>query len=260
MKKIVSNIIVFLTIFIIFFEVFQGFTPSVFNLRLFTKDIKNKIKYDGLISNDTLFFNPKGEKILMRKNNIGYYSHSDFLNNFSSEDFAIIGDSFVESKVCGTYNSISFLLDEFVDQKVYNFGVSGGNINDYYNIYDKYNLKKLKRVFIILTGTNDLIYKEGVQKTLHKSGSKIYNLISQRIKGEKKYLTPNYKLIRKKRDNIVYILHDNLKSDNLLRNNIYNETLEINLDKKFKFYDGHYNREGNLIVAKMILNFIDEID
>lgn len=255
MKKFLIKTAGYIVVLILVVELFYGKSPSIFSLRSFVGFSKNMIKGS---EKDKAVLNPDGEPIENRKNNIGYYSHTDFISGDNSQNYAIIGDSFVQSTVCGTYNSIAYLLDEKMEaETVYNFGKAGGNIHDYYNIYEEYNLKSLKKVFIVLTGTNDLSYKEN-NNSLENTSSTFINLVQSKIDGPKLYDAPNYDLIRSSTKNIVYILHDNISKSALRSNGISHDLIEIHIDKSLRFSDGHYKREGNLLIATKIMAYLNE--
>ncbi|SDS73221.1 GDSL-like Lipase/Acylhydrolase family protein [Maribacter dokdonensis] len=254
MKKFLIKTVGYLIILILTIEVFYGKSPSIFSLRSFVSFSKNIVKGSN---NDKTVLNPDGEPIENRKNNIGFYSHSDFIGKDNSQNYAIIGDSFVNSTVVGTYNSIAYLLDERLDSTtVYNFGKAGGNIHDYYRIYDKYNLKSLKKVFIVLTGTNDLSYQDN-NNSFERSSSTFVNLIQSKLDGPKLYDAPNYALIRKDTKNIVYILHDNLSESAMRTNGISQDLIEIHIDEALRFSDGHYKKEGNERIADKIVSYLN---
>tara|TARA_R110000744_G_scaffold103809_2_gene198926 strand:- start:102 stop:875 length:774 start_codon:yes stop_codon:yes gene_type:complete len=255
MKKFLIKTAGYSVILILTIEVFYGKSPSIFSLRSFASFSKNIVK--GSEKNKTVL-NPDGEPIENHKNNIGYYSHSDFIGKDNSQNYAIIGDSFVNSTVVGTYNSIAYLLDEKLESAtVYNFGKAGGNIHDYYKIYEEYNLKSLKKVFIVLTGTNDLSYQDN-NNSFESSSSTFINLIQSKIDGPKLYSEPNYSLIRKNTANIVYILHDNLAASTLIDKGITQDLIEIAIDKSQRFSDGHYKREGNERIANKIVSYLNK--
>lgn len=254
MKKFLVRTTGFVILLMLTVELFYGKAPSIFSLRSFIEYSKKMVSGSA---KDNVSLNPDGQEIALRKNNVGYYSHADFISENNSQNYAIIGDSFVNSTVCGTYNSIAYLLDEELkDASVYNFGKAGGNIHDYYKIYDEYNLKTLKKVFIVITGTNDLIYMEK-NNYFKETRFTFVNLLQSKIDGPKLYDTPNYSLIRKDSKNIVYILHDNLGTSVLRTHGITQDLIEINIDPSQRFADGHYKREGNLVIANKILEYIN---
>ena len=258
MKKLLLNSFVFLLLFVVIFECFQGLTSPIFSVRQFTADIKRALTAPSVAStNDSIGYNPNGEKIKLNINNLGFYSHIDFEPNELSENYALVGDSFVTSKICGTYNSIAYFLDETIDAKVYNFGASGGNLNSYNDIYENYNLKEAKLVFILITGTNDLVYKKQSKKS-KESPLKIVNLINQKFNGPKFYSQPNFELFKANLNNVVYLVHDNLTKNSLVKNGVTQPIIELHLEDTYRFSDGHYTKEGNELIADQIFQFLNE--
>ena len=206
MLKFIRNSAGFLLLFLFVFELIAGLTSPVFNLRQFTLDIKR-----SFVSNKKgdVFLDPAGNKITITRNNAGFISHRDFEPDSLKGNYALIGDSFINSRSCGVENSIGFLLDEIVEAKVYNFGRAGANIHGYHEIYDSYKLHKLNKVFILITGVNDIMYRSATKGEAN-SKLKIINLIKQRAGGVQMFDKPNYSLIKNNKNNIVYILHDNI--------------------------------------------------
>lgn len=254
MKKFIVRTGLFLALFLLVFELVQGYTRPVFGLRQFYSDLRHKLVSSKAEENKPR--NPLGKPIEIRVNNMGFTSHSDFDPEALEGNFAVIGDSFVESKVCGTDNSIALLLDEMLPSTVYNFGKAGGNLNHYYEIYDTYGLEKLEKVFIVLTGANDLMYRprKGQVKT---SPLKTVNLLRNKLDGYNMYDSPNFDLIRKGRGNIVYILHDNLSCSSLLEQGVDVPCIEADIPSEHRFSDGHYTRSGNQRIADLARNWIE---
>jgi len=254
MLKFIRNTFGFLVLFLFVFEILAGLTSPVFNLRQFALDVKRSI-----ISNKKgdSFFDPDGNKITITRNNIGFISHIDFNLDSLKGNIALIGDSFINSRSCGVENSIASLLDQMIDAKVYNFGKAGANIHRYHEIYDSYNLEQLDKVFILITGVNDIMYKKANFK---ESGSflKIINLIKQRKQGTQLYDKPNYNLIRNNSKNIVYVLHNNISINGAHKNDVTAEMIELDIAPKHKYLDGHYKRSGNMIIAEKIKNFLNK--
>ena len=238
------------------FQVFYQKSPSIFSLRTFFMFVVYTI------GNDNQYLNPEGEIIVNQENNIGFNSHIDFdMDSLGADDYAIIGDSFVASYQTGAFNSIAYFLDEQLPhQKVYNFGVKGGNINDYNLIYKKYGLNKLKKVFLVLTGSNDLIYAEPYKKIerSHTFDLKIFTLIEERIRQKRRFLKPNFDLIHNNGPNIVLIVHDGLKTEILRKNGIQLDVIELNLGPEYRLADNHYSPFGNKKIAEYILNSLNK--
>ena len=258
MKKFILNSLIFLLLFIVVFECFQGLTSPIFSVRQFTADIKRVFTTPSIANtNDSIGYNPNGEKIRLNINNLGFYSHIDFEPNELSENYALVGDSFVKSEICGTYNSIAYILDETIDAKVFNFGASGGNLNTYNDIYKTYDLKEAKLVFILISGTNDLVYKKQAKKK-QESSLKIVNLINQKLNGPQFYSQPNFELFESDLDNVVYLVHDNLTKKSLIKNGVNQPIIELHIGDKYRFSDGHYTKEGNELIANQIFQFLNE--
>ena len=257
MRKFFRKSFVSICILVLFFELFVGTTSPVFSLRQFyseVKKIKNNFNKPLNLNNDKIY-NLDGELIKLRINNIGFLSHSDFYADSLYNKIAIIGDSFVESKVCGTDNSIAFYLEKKTNYEVYNFGVGGWNINDYYSIYDEYELEKAKTVFIMITGIDDISWKN-IQTDIKKTKSKLINHFKTRLFNNNKQL-PDYSLLKNNYENVVFILHDNILEESLKNQNISNKIIQINsLNKDYRYSDGHYNEKGNNFIANSLVEFI----
>lgn len=257
MKKFIVNIFIFLLFFILIFEFLQGTTSPIFSLRQFTADIKRAFSNPiTLVENDSIGYDPNGNKISLNINNVGYYAHRNFYSDSIVGNYALVGDSFVKSEICGTYNSIAYLLDQMIEPKVYNFGEGGGNVNTYNDIYNEFGLNQAKTVFILITGTNDLIHKKR-KKITKRSKLKIINLINQRFNGPQIYSQPNFNLFNSDFQNVVYLLHDNLTKESMLKHNIDKPIIELDISGKYRFSDGHYTREGNLIIANAIKDYLE---
>ncbi|WP_289039724.1 SGNH/GDSL hydrolase family protein [uncultured Zobellia sp.] len=259
MKKLILHTFLFILLFIVVFECFQGLTSPIFSIRQFTADVKRVFTTPLSVSNtnDSISYNPNGDKILLNVNNIGFHSHIDFEPNELSKNYVLVGDSFVQSKICGTYNSIAYILDKKIDAKVFNFGIGGGNLNSYNDVYKTYNLKDAKLVFILITGTNDLVYKRQ-QKKIKESSLKIINLINQKLNGPQFYSQPNFKLFEPDLHNVVYLVHDNLTKNSLVKNGVSQPIIEIHIGDNYRFSDGHYTKEGNKLIANQIFKFLNQ--
>ena len=164
MKKFIINIFLFIFCFTLVYQVDYPL-GSPFKLRsLMFSLIENQNK---VIEKDKKILNRFNEKVEININNIGFNSHRNFYNDsISKNDIAIIGDSFVDSKIVGYDNSIAYNLEKLTQIKTYNFGVSGGNLNDYVEIYNKYQLQNINLVFIMLTGIEDLKFNHNFNDTL----------------------------------------------------------------------------------------------
>jgi hypothetical protein len=214
------------------------------------------------VSNDYKVTNPPSGTKINHKNNLGFNSHIDFYpDSIHTDDYAIIGDSFVDSYQSGVNNSIAFFLDDALPNKVYNFGVTEGNINDYYTIYDNYNLKRLKKVFILLTGTNDLIYSEPFKNEAHQIlgiNLKSIYLLEQKINQSKRFAKPNYQLIHNEYRNTVIMVHSGLNKKVLRQCGIDLDMIQLELGDEFKFEDGHYTPTGNKKISEIIISYLNK--
>lgn len=257
MKKFFIKSFASVCVLVLFFELFAGTTSPIFSLRQFYSDIKrfkNDVNKPTNLNSD-IIHNLDGDLIKLRTNNIGFLSHSDFSTDSLETKIILIGDSFIESKQCGTNNSIAFHLDENIDNEVYNFGKGGWNIHDYFSIYEKYELEKAKIVFILLTGIDDISWT-GTSSKEKISKSKLINHFNNRYFGNKKQ-APNYSLLQNKYENIVFIAHDNLLEENLKSLNLLNEVIQIeSLGSDFRYSDGHYNEKGNKFIANLLSEYI----
>ena len=250
MRKFCFRLFVSICLFALFFEIFAGATSNIFSLRQFYSDIKRIT-----ITNDEFNYNLDGDLIKLRTNNIGFLSHSDFIADSLETKIIIIGDSFIESKQCGTNNSIAFHLDESQDSEVYNFGESGWNIHDYFSIYEKYELEKAKIVFILLTGIDDISWKKRIKKT-KISKSKLISMFNERYDGNKKQ-SPDYSLLNNNFNNIVYVFHDGLLKENVSKEELLNDIIQVNsFNSSYRYSDGHYNAKGNKLIADLLINYI----
>ena len=137
MKKFICKSFLSICLFVFFFEIFSGRSSPIFSLRQFFNDVKTGLIFHSKLNlKNGLNYNIDGELIELRTNNIGFLSHSDYNKDSLETKTVIIGDSFVESKVCGTNNSIAYYLDKDLKSEVYNFGRGGWNIHNYYSIYE----------------------------------------------------------------------------------------------------------------------------
>jgi hypothetical protein len=256
MRKFCFRLFVSICLFALFFEMFVGSTSTIFSLRQFYSDIKRKTSTnDELNLKNEFNYNLDGDLIKLRTNNIGFLSHSDFIADSLETKIIIIGDSFIESKQCGTNNSIAFHLDESQDSEVYNFGKGGWNIHDYFSIYKKYELEKAKIVFILLTGIDDISWKKRINKT-KISKSKLINHFNDRFYGNKKQ-SPDYSLLKNNYNNIVYVLHDGLLKENVSNEEVLNDIIQVNsFTSSYRLSDGHYNAKGNKLIADLLINYM----
>ena len=259
MSKFISKISLFTLLFIIVYQ-FNIPISSPLRIRSFIFSTGMVIKQSTPFAADKHLkpnykHNIFNEVIKYSKNNIGFNAeHNFYIDSIQQEDYAVIGDSFVESSVCGLENSISFLLEQKTGQKVYNFGINGGNINNYNEIYEKYKLNRLNKVFIMLTGQADLMYsqKKGSSESEKVSSIRFFNKMYSLINSSNNIATKvDYSLV-KKYPNVIYILHDGLTKKEITHLND-NSLIEIDLNQEFRFSDGHYKKNGNLkIVNEMI--------
>lgn len=257
MKKFICKSFLSICLFVLFFEIFSGTSSPIFSLRQFFNDVKT-----GLIFNSKpnlkngLNYNIDGELIELRTNNIGFLSHSDYNKDSLETKTVIIGDSFVESKVCGTNNSIAYYLDKDLKSEVYNFGRGGWNIHNYYSIYEEYELEKAKIVFIIITGVNDISWENNSHE-IKDSKSKLIKHFRKRFFGNKKK-SPDYSLLKNDFKNVVFVFHDNILKEAAKNNGVLKDIIQVNdMSSNFRFSDGHFNGKGNKLIAELLVNFID---
>ncbi len=256
MKQFLVKLLFFIFLTALTFQFLYQKSPSIFSLRTFFNFVLN------MTGDDNNYRNDNGERIINKNNNIGFNSHIDFYkDSIMPNDIAIIGDSFIVSYQTGVYNSISFFLDEkLTNGKVYNFGVIGGNINDYYKIYEQYNLNGFKKVFVMITGANDLMYAERYKKNSQSPAIdfKLITLLGQKIRQKRRFSKPNYKLINNSYQNTVLILHDGLKTDLLRQHGIQLDIIEINLGLEFRLPDNHYTASGNKLIAQQLFDYLSK--
>lgn len=274
MKKFFLKVFSFLFIVVLALQLFYGKTPSIFNIRVFYGFTMNKIGMfmhesikDGNIK-DEIFLNPDGDKINVNVNNIGFSAPIDFYSlKVSSDDICIIGDSFIASYNCGTDKSISYFLNKKNSKiKVYNFGVQAGNINDYYKIYNEFGLVRLKKVFILITGTNDLMYKKPLSRKYKVkellgfgflNNYNIKNFFLDKINMET-FALPNFNFLKSNYSNIVFVFHKGIHINQVPPSIDNIEILDLNNEYLETFSDGHYTGKGNSIVADRIQEYIEK--
>lgn len=272
MLKFILKGFFFLILIFLSIEFCYGKYPSIFSIRVFYTQTITKIDrlFKDQENTNKLFINhknPNGLSIKIKENNIGFNSHIDFVQNELSEsDYAVIGDSFVASYKCGTYNSISYFLDSINgSNKVYNFGIPGGNIHDYFKVYDKYNLNRFKYVFCLLTGSMDLNYMYANSKNIETSITYLpfdlnFNTFLSDKKNKQMYDSPNFQLLKSNRENIVFITHQGLKSSAITQFDKSLKVMDLSELSLEIFYDGHYTKNANRIIADYIFNYINKLD
>ena len=257
MKKFLIKFFSSVCLFVLFFELFAGTSSPLFSLRQFFSDVKTVVNFNSKLNlKNDLNYNIDGKLIELRTNNIGFLSHSDFNADSLETKTVLIGDSFIESKVCGTDNSIAYYLEKGLKSEVFNFGQGGWNINNYYSVYEKYELEKAKIVFIMVTGINDISWKKNNNK-IKPSKSKLIKHFRKRFFGNKKQ-SPDYSLLKNNFKNVVYVFHDNILEEVAKNNGVLNDIITINdLSSDFRFSDGHFNRKGNKLIADLLVNYIE---
>lgn len=253
MKKFLLKILFFISFCCLTYQIdFPDYSP--FSFRTIYFNFLNNNSSEVLDSDEDddsdWITNKFGTKVFYPQNNIGYASHRNFYaDSVSTNDFAIVGDSFVNSRVVGINNSISYILDSIIGLKVYNFGIGGGNLKDYYDIYEKYDLKKLEVVFIILTGTEDLrsqydkVFKISKSKFINKT----YSIFKHSFNN-----TPSIKVINY--PNVVYLLHNGITKKDIP---YVDKVIKLEIDPDNRFPDGHYKFEGNNQIVSQILKNIN---
>lgn len=255
--------IAFLSISILFYELFAGLTSPIFSFRQFYTDVQgffeNSTTNHAIEDKKKNFFkyDPDGKRIKIRINNVGFNSHRDYDSDKVEQSIFVIGDSFVESSQVGTFNSIGYLLEKSLDSvDVVSFGKGGGHIHTYNNIYNQYDLKKAKKVIIVITGINDLIWVKKEKSKINRANSKFLKKINSLINGPKKLASPNYSYVVKN-SNIIYVIHDNLSKEAFRNHNIHNEIIQLNLSNRYRLSDGHYNKDGNKLIVEKIKPFLN---
>ena len=159
MKKFLSDIIIILILTIVIGEIIsRGFELQSENIRYIGKD--NEGFYSNRPNNSGEFVFgkfPTVYKTKFRFNDLGFNSKLDFNQlNDSLVNVAFLGDSFVESYHVDYNNSLSSLMmEKHTNFQSFDFGISGYTINDYMDIYKKYNLENFKYIFLILS-QNDI--------------------------------------------------------------------------------------------------------
>ncbi|MBM1104649.1 SGNH/GDSL hydrolase family protein [Aurantibacter crassamenti] len=261
MKKFFKKIVLFFIFFTLCYQINYP-VSSPLRLRTFIFNINglfNNINKEEVIVANGFKVNKFNEKIKFNINNIGYNSHRDYhLDSINKGDIAVIGDSFVDSSICGIENSISFLLEDSISKRVYNFGVSGGNILDYNQIYKEYGLKNLDKVVILITGTEDLRYRNSNnQYSTEFSKIKLLDKVNK-IRLNQMRNNTNYGLIQPY-ENVIYVLHSGIPKSQVEKH-VNNSLIEIKLDRKYMYSDGHFNKEGNLEIVKNIIAELKSTD
>lgn len=87
-------------------------------------------------------------------NNQGWISSIDYSEEIEdSLKIALVGDSYIQGLHTSSDSSIGrqFELMYRQDKIVYEYGRSGGNIVDFYKIYEEFELEKFFKVFILVT-------------------------------------------------------------------------------------------------------------
>ncbi|WP_288955305.1 SGNH/GDSL hydrolase family protein [uncultured Polaribacter sp.] len=272
MKKFFYKISFFLFTALLSLQMFYGKTPSIFNPRVFYGFSKNKIDMwlseegSNIKVEERIYLNPDGQKVEIRKNNVGFNAHLDY-DSIHNNQIALIGDSFIASYNCGVYKSIAYYLDNEIEHRVYNFGLEGGNINDYYKIYNEFKLHQLSYVFIFLTGEQDLIYKNPLSyrykiKDIEEL-SFLNNFNIKKFFVDKKNLktfnSPNYSLLKSQFKNIILVLHKGIRKEQLPVF-FQNKVIDLNDLKINTFSDGHYTGEGNKVIADVLKSFLNNYE
>lgn len=229
---------------------------------------------------------PKWLKASYNINNLGFVSSKDYyIDDCNENKIAIIGDSFVEGFQVDSDKSIGRLIEkELKDKEVYEFGFSGYNYHNYIEIFNDYNLKSFKYVFIIID-TND-INADKPDKIKFTKSTQIKEMIFRKLYDYLyfiKYLNWNHAIVGKLFNLYSYtteiqtlnglnkdieafsINHDNVKfvlksNDDKTLIDIFPDIdfIQINhLLKPYDFgFDKHWNLNGRKNVAETLTQWI----
>ena len=264
MKKLIINFFVLIFISIILLESYSRY--------YYFSNSNSKIQYQNVDGN--LLYEPGSSGIYNKPFNTKYKVNSlgfnSVKNNFTTDDkktnVALVGDSFIVGFHSNIEESIGQRIEKLNSKiNVNEYGVEG-NIIDYLLIYDKHNLKNYDKVYIFLTGNNDISYKYPNAMNYHKNFLNITKgcLKIERFMYERIISTtykPNTDLIKKLK-NVIYVTHFNFDV-----NLINNKGLDfLNLDQflnsqneRYNFdFDSHWNDKGRELVADFISNNLND--
>jgi hypothetical protein len=264
MKKLLINFFVLIFISIILLESYSRY--------YYFSNSNSKIQYQNV--NGSLLYKPGSLGIYNKPFNTKYRINSlgfnSVKNNFTSFDektnVALVGDSFIVGFHSNVEESIGQRIEKLNSNiNVNEYGVEG-NIIDYLLIYDKYNLKNYDKVYIFLTGNNDISYKYPNAMNYYKNFLNITKgyLKIERFLYERIISTtykPNIDLI-KKFQNVIYVTHFNFDINFINKQGVNYSNLDVFLNSQnesynFKF-DSHWNNKGRELVADFILDNLKE--
>jgi hypothetical protein len=282
MKKFVFDIIVILIITFVSGEIISRlFELQSENIKFIVKD------NEGFYSNKP---NSLGEFIFgkyptiyknkFRLNDIGFNSKLDFKQlNDSLVNVAFLGDSFVESYHVDYNNSLSsILMEKHKNFQSFDFGVSGYAINDFIDIYKKYNLESFKYVFLIInldditngrTRSKYNLNKERFRELYNSShffsylnfNHKIFSSIQSIFKSKSIISNSEHILDLNQKDflnkkNIIVMPRDKETYKFLIKNKINNLVkIKHNLTPYDYGFDSHWNLNG----TNNVINSLDSI-
>ena len=250
----------FFLIFIIFFEI----TSVIFTkLELFLFNDTPKYSFEKTSVNDWLVKDDKGNPSHKKNyktthvsrcfdveyifNNVGARDNNDYFINDSEKSIMLIGDSFAEGFGVDTEKTFAKIIENKINKKVLNFGVSGTNTeqqtSSYINLGSKLNFDELIYFFLphndYSKETQELENPQNDKKNVSFS---IFNLD-----------TIKYKLFFYK-FNVLDILARFTYSYNFIRSAAH--LLDLNSNNNFKNLSYFFNNKENITYT---FNFLENL-